>query len=105
MNICKKYLMELSTIVQLIIFLSIPTLLLLIYNHQHIEIALLKRKIHNLTNQKKELDSRNQALKKALGQLAQDTNSPYWQSYKELAPYEKNKIVRLTLPPLPIKNK
>ncbi len=100
-----KYLIEQiwksKEILRLIFLLSIFSLALVVYIDQQVNMAIIKRKIHKLNNDKKELQSRNQALKKALGKLARDLGSPFWQSYQEFAPHEKNKIVRIKMPPLP----
>ena len=101
MRFLQKYIHELSEILQLILFMAVPTLLLLVYTHQYVTIALIKRKTQQLINVKKEFQSRNQALKTALGKLAHENSLPYWQSYQEVAPYQKNKIIRIKLPPLP----
>ena len=82
----------------LILYIGLPTLLLLVYTQQYVDIALIKRKLHRLTFEKKELTSRNQALREALGRLASKSGLRYWQSFQELAPHQKNKIVRIKLP-------
>ena len=91
---------DLAAMLQLILFMGVPTLLLLLYIHQYVDVAIIKRKTKQLSNVKKELQSRNNALKSALGKLARENSLPYWQSYQEVAPFEKNKIVRIKLPPL-----
>ena len=101
MNFLGKHLGGLSEILQLILFVSVPTLLLLVYTRQYVDMALIRRQMHKLNLEKKELLSRNQAIKKALGKLSQKKGSPYWKSYQEFSPIlEKNKIVRVKLPPL-----
>ena len=101
MSFLNRYFGEFSEILQLILFISVPTLLLLVYISQYVDVALIKRQMHKLNLEKKELQSRNQALKEALGKLARSKGSRYWQSYQEFAPYEKNKVVRIKLPPPP----
>ena len=94
-----KHFSGLSEILQLILFVTVPTLLLLVYTRQHVDMALIKRQMHKLNLEKKELQSRNQALKEAIGKLARKRRLRYWQSYQGFAPYEKSKIVRIKLPP------
>ena len=79
----------------LILFFSLLSLLLLLYTHQHIEVALINSKIKRLLREKKELESRNQALKEALSEL----NPKRWYFYKKRAPYQNSKILHIHLPP------
>ena len=84
---------------QLILFISIPSLILLVYIRQYVDLASMERKINKLSFKKKELKSRNHALKETMSKLTKNTNSRYWKSYQYFAPHEKNKVLRIKLPP------
>lgn len=98
MSFFKNHFKRSIEILQLILFMSIPTLLLLVYTRQYVDMASLKRQMHTLNFKKKELESRNKALKNALGKLARKKGYRYWQSYQEFRPYEKNKVIKVKLP-------
>ncbi len=97
-NIIKSILSN-KELLQLILFVALPALLLLIYIQKSVDMALTKRQIHVAQNKKKELMSRNRALKTALAEMSKQSGSAYWQSYQDFLPYQNNKIVNIKLPP------
>ena len=86
-------------LIKLIVVLALPSLLILIYIQENVKMSLLKHQINISLHKKKELVSRNKALKAALAKLSKKSGSNYWQSYQDLIPYQNNKIVNIKLPP------
>ncbi len=80
---------------------SLISSFLIFHIRQHAQMASIQRKMKLYSARKKELQSRNRALKNELAKIGRGVGSNTWQPYLDLAPYEyeKNKIVKIELPP------
>lgn len=85
---------EYGAMLRLVLLLTVPAAVIYVYMHLHVELAILNRRVHLAEIRKAEIVKRNDALQNAIDDLSgRETLSG------SLPVLEKNKIVRIQLPP------